>query len=193
MIQRVNKNEIRGRIHKRIRSKLRGTAVRPRLAVFRSLSHIYAQVIDDSEGRTLVAASSSETSLLEGAPAASAAVIAERPIAKAEKPEKGEKAEKGEKPEKGAKVEKGEKAAKGEKGDKAEKEKDEKKVAAKKPAAVVKASGGNIPGAMLIGKTIADRAKEKGIKKVVFDRGGYIYHGRVKALADAARAAGLEF
>src|SRR6185295_17556405 len=121
MIQSVNKNEIRGRIHKRIRSKLRGTAVRPRLAVFRSLSHIYAQVIDDSEGRTLVAASSSETSLLEGAPVASAAVIAEKPIAKLEKPEKGDKAEKGEKAEKGQKAEKGEKPEKGDKAEKGEK------------------------------------------------------------------------
>jgi len=79
------------------------------------------------------------------------------------------------------------KAEKGAKGDKGEKK------AAKKAAPPVKASGGNVAGAKLIGKTIAERAKEKGIKQVVFDRGGYIYHGRVKALADAARAAGLEF
>jgi len=119
MIRRIEKKEIRNRIHRRIRRKLRGTAERPRLAVFRSVAHIYAQVIDDSEGKTLVAASS---------------------------------------------VDKG-----------------------------AKTKGGNVAGAKAIGKLVADRAKEKGIKSVVFDRGGYQYHGRVKALADAARAAGLEF
>jgi large subunit ribosomal protein L18 len=112
------KNEIRLRIHKRIRARLAGTDERPRLAVFRSLKHIYAQVIDDSKGHTVVAASSNE--------------------------KKG-------------------------------------------------ASGGNVAGAKAIGKLIAERAKDKGIKAVVFDRGGYLYHGRVKALADAAREAGLEF
>ena len=118
MARRDSKNEIRLRIHKRIRHKLAGTEQRPRLAVFRSLGHIYAQVIDDSKGHTVVAASSNE---------------------------------------KGG------------------------------------VNGGNIAGAKAIGKLVAERAKEKGIKAVVFDRGGYLYHGRVKALADAARAAGLEF
>jgi large subunit ribosomal protein L18 len=112
----VSKNQIRQRIHTRIRRKLRGTAERPRLAVFRSLSHTYAQVIDDSTGVTVAAASTS-----------------------------GSKA------------------------------------------------GGNVAAATKIGKEIAQKAIEKGIKKVVFDRGGYIYHGRVKALAEAAREAGLEF
>jgi large subunit ribosomal protein L18 len=119
MIRKIEKKEIRNRIHRRIRRKLRGTAERPRLAVFRSVAHIYAQVIDDSEGKTLASASSV---------------------------------------------------------DKAGKTK-----------------GGNVAAAKAIGKLVADRAKEKGIKSVVFDRGGYQYHGRVKALADAARAAGLEF
>jgi large subunit ribosomal protein L18 len=113
---------------------VRGTPERPRLAVFRSLSHIYVQVIDDAEGKTLVSASSAEKSG-KGA---------------AEKSGKGAKSGK-------------------------------------------KAAGGNIAGAKSIGKAIAERAKEKGIQKVVFDRGGYLYHGRVKALADAAREAGLEF
>ena len=153
MIQRTNKNEIRERIHRRIRHKVRGTGARPRLAVFRSLSHIYAQIIDDTKGRTLVAAASSEESLRD-APGAPEAPAGKAPAAK---------------------------AAKG-----------EKKVA-KKAAPVTKASGGNLAGAKLIGQTIASRAKEKGIKQVVFDRGGYLYHGRIKALADAARAAGLEF
>jgi large subunit ribosomal protein L18 len=119
MIRKIEKKEIRNRIHRRIRRKLRGTAERPRLAVFRSVAHIYAQVIDDGEGKTLVSASS---------------------------------------------VDKG-----------------------------AKSNGGNLAAAKTIGKLVAERAKEKGIQKVVFDRGGYLYHGRVKALADAARAAGLEF
>ncbi len=114
---RDSKNEIRMRVHKRIRNRVKGTAERPRLAVFRSLKHIYAQVIDDAKGHTLVAASSSESGK----------------------------------------------------------------------------NGGNVAGAKEIGKLVADRAKDKGVKAVVFDRGGYHYHGRVKALADAARQAGLEF
>jgi large subunit ribosomal protein L18 len=122
MIRKISKNEIRERVHIRIRKKLRGTTERPRLTVFRSTAHIYAQVIDDLKGVTLVAASSTE------------------------------------------------------------------KVAEGK-----KVTGGNLAAAKEIGKRVAERAKENGIKKVVFDRGGYIYHGRVKALADAAREAGLEF
>jgi large subunit ribosomal protein L18 len=122
MIRQISKNEIRERVHIRIRKKLRGTTERPRLTVFRSTAHIYAQVIDDTKGVTLVAASSTE-----------------------------------------------------------------------KAAAVKKGAGGNVAAAKEIGKRVAERAKENGINKVVFDRGGYIYHGRVKALADAAREAGLEF
>jgi large subunit ribosomal protein L18 len=118
MKRMVNKDERRRRIHARIRARLRGSAERPRLAVFRSLKHIYAQVIDDRGGRTLVAASSAE---------------------------KGQ------------------------------------------------ANGGNLAGAKAIGKLIAERAQAQGFKQVVFDRGGYLYHGRVKALAEAARESGLEF
>jgi large subunit ribosomal protein L18 len=113
-----SKDIIRQRIHKRIRRRVRGTPERPRLAVFRSLKHIYAQVIDDVKGHTVVAASSAE--------------------------ENGK-------------------------------------------------NGGNVAGAATIGKLVAERAKDKGVKAVVFDRGGYLYHGRVKALAEAARKAGLEF
>jgi large subunit ribosomal protein L18 len=120
MIRPIPRDEIRVRVHERIRSKVRGTTERPRLAVFRSLKHIYAQVIDDVHGRTLVSASSAEKN---------------SPVA----------------------------------------------------------GGGNIAGAKEIGKLVAGRAKEKGITKVVFDRGGYLYHGRVKALAESAREAGLEF
>lgn len=116
---RDSRRDIRLRIHKRIRSRVAGTPERPRLVVFRSVNHIYAQVIDDQQGHTLVAAGSTEKDM--------------------------------------------------------------------------RGKGGNVEGAKLIGKAVADRAKEKGITKVVFDRGGYLYHGRVKALADAARQAGLEF
>jgi large subunit ribosomal protein L18 len=111
---------VRQAIHKRIRAKIGGTAECPRLAVFRSLKHIYAQVVDDSKGVTLAAASTAE-------------------------------------------------------------------------AAFKGRAGGNIAAAKEIGKLIAERAKEKGINSVVFDRGGYIYHGRVRSLAEAAREAGLQF
>ncbi len=120
MIRQASRNELRLRIHTRLRKRLRGTAARPRLSVFRSLKHIYAQVIDDQAGRTLAAASSAE----KNGPAK---------------------------------------------------------------------SGGNVAGAKEIGKLIAQRAREAGVKGVVFDRGGYLYHGRVKALAEAAREGGLEF
>jgi large subunit ribosomal protein L18 len=118
-----SKNQIRVRIHTRIRRRVKGTPERPRLAVFRSVKHIYAQVIDDLKGHTVVAASSTEKS---------------SPLGK-------------------------------------------------------DAKGGNLAGAKSVGKLVAERAKEHGIKAVVFDRGGYLYHGRVKALADAAREAGLDF
>ena len=118
MITQTKRNEIRQRIHVRIRAKLAGTAVRPRLNVYRSLNHIYAQVIDDQSGATLVSASSLQMKLK---------------------------------------------------------------------------TGGNVASAKEIGRAVAERAIEKGIKKVVFDRGGFLYHGRIKALADAAREAGLEF
>jgi|SRR5215470_276731 len=117
---RKTKRDVRRAVHERIRNKIAGTAERPRLAVFRSVTHIYAQIIDDVAGSTLVAASTTESSW------------------------KGR-------------------------------------------------TGGNIAAAKEIGSAIAERAKEKGIKRVVFDRGGYIYHGRVKSLAEAAREAGLEF
>jgi large subunit ribosomal protein L18 len=121
MLIKIGKNEKRGHVHERIRKKLQGTPERPRLNVYRSLNHIYVQVIDDMAGKTLVSASSAE----------------------------------------------------GKKED--------------------RRTGGNVAAAKALGKTIAERAKAKGVTKVVFDRGGYIYHGRVKALADAAREAGLQF
>ena len=118
MITQTKRNEIRKRIHLRIREKMSGTSERPRLNIYRSLNHIYAQVIDDQSGTTIASASSLQSKLK---------------------------------------------------------------------------TGGNVASAKEIGKAVAQRAIEKGVKKVVFDRGGYLYHGRVKALADAAREAGLEF
>src|SRR6201993_4061816 len=121
MFNKAGKNATRQRVHDRIRKKVQGTAERPRLNVYRSLNHIYVQVIDDLHGKTLVSASTAE----------------------------GKKEE--------------------------------------------RRTGGNVASAKTVGKTIAERLKAKGVTKVVFDRGGYIYHGRVKALADAAREAGLQF
>jgi large subunit ribosomal protein L18 len=150
---RSSKNDVRVRVHSRIRQRVRGTGERPRLAVFRSLSHIYAQVIDDRKGHTLAAASSGEKKSDEKK-------TSEKPVTETAVSEKAAGEKKSGKPS-------AEKA---------------------KPA-----SGGNVAGAKQVGKLIAERAKAQGVTKVVFDRGGYLYHGRVKALADAAREAGLEF
>ena len=124
-MQIKTKDDRRQRIRYRIRKRMRGTSERPRLSVFRSVSHIYVQVIDDMAGTTLAAASSVD------------------------------------------------------------------------PGVKAKMSGdtraGNRKGAELVGQTIAERLKEKGITRVIFDRNGFLYHGRVRAVADAARAAGLEF
>jgi large subunit ribosomal protein L18 len=119
------KDDRRHRIQLRQRKRISGTGARPRLSVFRSASHIYAQVIDDMSGKTLVSASSIDAPLKGG-------------------------------------------FAKG-------------------------VRGGNLKGAEAIGQAIAERSIEKGIKRVVFDRGGFLYHGRIRAVADAARKAGLEF
>jgi len=119
---KVSSNVVRVRIHKRIRRRLSGSPARPRLAIFRSNKHIYAQVIDDSRGATVTAASTLD----------------------------------------------------------ADAKKDQK-------------HSGNVAAAKAVGRLIAERAKAKGIEAVLFDRGGYLYHGRVKALAEAAREAGLKF
>lgn len=122
MISKTCKNTVRLRKHKRIRAKISGTTLRPRLCVFRSLSNIYAQIIDDETQSTLVSASSLESAIKSNI-----------------------------------------------------------------------GNGGNKEAAKEVGKLIAQKALEKGIEKVVFDRGGYIYHGRVLSLAEAAREAGLKF
>ena len=120
--RKLSKNLHRLRVHERVRQRVEGSTARPRLCVYRSLGHIYAQLIDDNTGKTLVSASSVDK--------------------ETKKNLKG---------------------------------------------------GGNIAAAKDIGKAVAERAKAAGVVKVVFDRGGYKYHGRVKALADAAREAGLQF
>ena len=117
MIKRTDRKVNRSKRHRRVRVNTAGTAERPRLAVFRSLNHLYAQVIDDQGGRTLAAASTVS----------------------------------------------------------------------------LKKKGNGMEEASTVGKAIADNAKAAGVKQVVFDRGGFLYHGRIKALADAAREAGLEF
>ncbi len=119
MIQKIDRKKARSRRHARVRKKISGTSTRPRLSVFRSAKHIYAQVIDDVSGVTLASASSLDKDF-EG-------------------------------------------------------------------------SGGNVEGAKKVGAMIAERATQKGISEVVFDRGGYLYHGRVQALADSARESGLKF
>ncbi len=121
MILAPRRNAIRQRVHDRIRNKMSGTAQRPRLNVYRSLNHIYTQLIDDANGVTI----------------ASASTVSKK--------------------------------------------------------ATDKIIGGNVEAAKTVGKMIAERGLSAGVKKVVFDRGGYLYHGRIKALADAAREAGLEF
>lgn len=120
MIKKQDKNKARLKRHLRVRKKIQGTTERPRLNVFRSSKHMYAQIIDDTNGVTLVSASTVDKELKEQ-------------------------------------------------------------------------NGGNVDAARKVGELLAQRAKANGIEHVVFDRGGYLYHGRVKALADAAREAGLEF
>lgn len=122
MITKADRNEARQRRHLRVRKKVEGTTLRPRLNVYRSNKHIYAQLIDDAQGTTLASASTLD----------------------------------------------------------------------KEVAEAVK-NGGNVEAARIVGELVAKRAIDKGFKNVVFDRGGYLYHGRVQALAEAAREAGLEF
>lgn len=174
MIKRYDSRGLRERRHRRIRARLSGTPERPRIAVFRSTIHIYAQIIDDSTGRTLVQASSLDKDVANIEPALPAVVAAPVAVVKEEVT---------------AKVEKGGKAG-AEKGGK-QPAKAEAKAEAK-PAAPAKA-GKKTRLAQQVGTLLAQRAQEKGIKQVVFDRGGFFYHGRIRALAESARAAGLEF
>lgn len=122
MINKSDKNKARLKRHLRVRKKIQGTTERPRLNIFRSSKHMYAQLIDDVKGVTIASASTQDKELKDGI-----------------------------------------------------------------------GNGGNAEAARKVGSLIAERAKQNGVEKVVFDRGGYLYHGRVQALADAAREAGLEF
>jgi large subunit ribosomal protein L18 len=153
----------RWRRHKRVRNRVVGTPERPRVAVFRSNQHIYAQLIDDEAGRTLLAVSSLKL---------------EAPAAAPKKAEKA-KAEKAEKADAKAEGKKGAKAAKGE------------KAAPKEAGAFM--GGKKTALAREVGRLLAEAAQAKGFKKVAFDRGGYLYHGRVAALAASAREHGLDF
>ncbi|EGL14501.1 50S ribosomal protein L18 [Paenibacillus chitinolyticus] len=121
MITKGDKNKARLKRHLRVRKKIQGTTARPRLNIFRSEKHMYAQIIDDVNGVTVASASTQDKELKEVS------------------------------------------------------------------------NGGNVEAARKVGELVANRAKEKGVSQVVFDRGGYLYHGRVQALAEAAREAGLEF
>jgi len=121
-VSKLTRAEHRRTIHRRVRKRVQGNEGRPRLSVFRSLKHIYAQVVDDATGRTLAAASTLEKQVRQQA-----------------------------------------------------------------------SYGGNVAAAKVVGRVLGERAKQAGVTRVVFDRGGFLYHGRVKALADAAREAGLDF
>jgi large subunit ribosomal protein L18 len=149
----ANVNEYkRWRRHKRVRNRVSGTAERPRIAVFRSNAHIYAQLIDDVAGRTLLSVSSLKVET--PAPKAAPAPAAEADAAEVKKPKKGKKAD---------------------------------------AEAKAEAAGRKIAVAREVGRQLAEAAKAKGYQKVAFDRGGYLYHGRVAALAEGAREAGLDF
>jgi large subunit ribosomal protein L18 len=155
----ANKNVYkRWRRHKRVRNRVIGTPERPRVCVFRSNTHIYAQLIDDTAGRTLVSVSSLKLDAPTARPAARPAA------AKAEGKAEGKK---------------------GKKADKAE--------AAEATEAAATSAGRKTVLAREVGRLLAEAAKAKGVSKVAFDRGGYLYHGRVAALAEAARKAGLDF
>jgi large subunit ribosomal protein L18 len=160
--QMKKKRERRERAHLRVRSRVIGTAERPRLSIYKSLKYIYAQVIDDSRGVTLAQASSFDPDVR----GTLAGGTAEHEAPKSEKPGEAQAA--------------GEASAAGEAGGKTSK-------ASKAPGTASQAA------AKLVGEKVAERAKAKGVSKVVFDRGGYIYHGKVKAVAEAAREKGLLF
>jgi ribosomal protein L18 len=210
MIRQFNANQARLRRHHRIRRRLEGSEERPRLSVFRSGHHIYAQLIDDSTGRTVAAASSLEEALRsfqvapKAAPAArsKAAVTEEAPgeMAAEVAPAKG----------KGARVEKAapkpqakgtqqQKGAPGKGGKPAAQVKTllptAEKGVARTPVEALAAIADNrkVAIAREVGKLVAQRAKEKGVSRVVFDRSGYAYHGRIAALAEGAREVGLNF
>jgi ribosomal protein L18 len=212
MIKQFHANKARLRRHQRIRRQLEGTTGRPRLNVFRSGEHIYAQIIDDTTGTTLVAASSLDESLRDyksetpnpvvEAVGSAAHAVAEAVTEVAELaaevlpiPGKG-KGAKAEKPAKGQPQQKGAQGKGGKPASQAktllpQAQKGEKKTPVEALAPI--ANNRKVAVAREVGKLVAQRAKEKGVNQVVFDRGGYAYHGRVAALAEGAREEGLKF
>jgi ribosomal protein L18 len=205
MIKHFNANKARNKRHRRIRSHLEGTQNRPRLSVFRSGVHIYAQVIDDSTGQTLAAASSLDSALRDFKPAKKEVPDSQQRAAQAEGTPVEMAAQAAPTRGKGAKVEKAparsapQKAAQGKGGKPAAQtktllpsaQKGEKRTPVEALALI--ADNRKVALAREVGKLIAQRAKEKGVSRVVFDRGGYAYHGRVAALAEGAREVGLDF
>ena len=201
MIKQFHANLARQKRHRRMRRSLAGSTERPRLNVFRSGKHIYAQVIDDSTGQTLVAASTLDESLrnfkpqVVAAPTRGEQKVEEAPVemAASAAPAKGKGAKAAKAPAKGAQPQKG----KG--GQPAAQVKtvlpSAQKRATKTPVEALVAIANNRKVAMAreVGKLVGQRAKGQGINQVVFDRGGYAYHGRIAALAEGAREAGLSF
>ncbi len=191
MIKSFNANKARLRRHRRVRKRVQGTAERPRLSVFRSAEHIYAQIIDDEHGLTLVAASSLEKA---GQGADGKTSKGSASTQQAAKSGKGAKAAKAEAEAPTEKPGKGEKAGRGGKAENAAPVEAEPADGDETPAGLKGiADNHKVVVAQSIGRLIAERARERGITKVVFDRGGYIYHGRVAALAAGAREGGLDF
>jgi ribosomal protein L18 len=210
MIKQFYANKARLRRHQRIRNHLVGTQIRPRLSVFRSGTHIYAQIIDDATSHTLVSASSLDehlrnfTPLQVGKKSIVAEEVGEAVQAVAEQANKvlpakgkGAKAEKATPAPKGGQPQKAASAGKGSKPGQQTKTvlPSAQKGQAKTPAEALAAIANNrkVAIAREVGKLVAQRAKEKGVDRVVFDRGGYAYHGRVAALAEGAREVGLDF
>ncbi|GAC1361670.1 MAG: hypothetical protein NVS2B12_13510 [Ktedonobacteraceae bacterium] len=198
MIKRFEANKARLRRHQRMRRHLEGTTSRPRLNVFRSGQHIYAQLIDDTTGKTLAAASSLEESLHDFKPAPAASTSAAKEQSGAREAQtvavaevaSGAPAANDAAPAAPAKA----KAKGGKQPSRSAPVVAEKKV--KKPQVEQLAAIANnrkVAVAREVGKLVAQRAKEKGVTQVVFDRGGYAYHGRVAALAEGAREVGLNF
>ena len=188
MIKRFESNKARLRRHQRMRRHLEGTSSRPRLNVFRSGQHIYAQVIDDVTGQTLVAASSLDESLRDFKPAPSNKA-AEKSQQETQTVAVAEAAPAA--PAKGNKASANKGGAKPARNALPVAEKKEKRPQVEQLAFI--ASNRKVALAREVGKIVAQRAKEKGVTRVVFDRGGYAYHGRVAALAEGAREVGLDF
>lgn len=207
MIKRFNANQARLKRHRRMRSHLAGSNDRPRLNIYRSGMHIYAQIIDDMTGQTLAAASSLDEALRDfmlekkatsAVESKKEALLEEVPVEIAAEvaPAKGKGARTEKAPAKGAQPQKGTPG----KGGKAFTQvktqlpsavKGEKKTPVEALAAI--ADNRKVALAREVGKLVAQRAREKGVSRVVFDRGGYAYHGRVAALAEGARETGLSF